>query len=145
MESPDMMAYIKAFLPLILIVLFLWVFMLRPQRKKDKEVKNMRNNIGPGDELVTIGGIVGKVLTVKDDSFVMYAGNDKTKMEFKKWAISEVTKKAEVKPVKETSKAEEAPAKEKKPIKKLTKKADVQPEEVTAEVVDSIAAETPAE
>ena len=103
--------------------------MLRPQKKKEKETKDMRNNIAPGDELVTIGGIVGRVLSVKEDTFVMYAGNDKTKMEFKKWAISEVTKKAE-KPVKEAAK-EEAPAEEpaKKKIRKLTKKEDAPAEE----------------
>ena len=125
----DMVTYIKSFLPLILILLFLYVFMLRPQKKKEKETKDMRNNIAPGDELVTIGGIVGRVLSVKEDTFVMYAGNDKTKMEFKKWAISEVTKKAE-KPVKEAAK-EEVPAEEpaKKKIRKLTKKEEAPAEE----------------
>ncbi|MBR5228212.1 MAG: preprotein translocase subunit YajC [Firmicutes bacterium] len=115
----------KTFGPLILLVVFLWVFMLRPQKKKDKEVKEMRNNIVPGDELVTIGGVIGKVLSVKEDSFVMYVGNDKTKMEFKKWAISEVTKKA----AKAETKAEEpAEETEKKKIRKLTKKADASEE-----------------
>ena len=108
--------------------------MLRPQKKKDKEVKDMRNNVAPGDELVTIGGIVGKVLSVKEDSFVMYAGNDKTKMEFKKWAISEITKKNE-NPVKEAPKAEE-PAEEepaKKKPRKLTKKVEEPAAEEKAE------------
>ncbi len=127
--NADMMTYIKSFLPLILILVFLYVFMLRPQKKREKETKDMRNNIAPGDELVTIGGIVGRVLSVKEDSFVMYAGNDKTKMEFKKWAISEVTKKAD-KAVKEVAK-EEAPAEEpaKKKIRKLTKKEEAPAEE----------------
>ena len=125
----DMMATLKAFLPMILILIFLWLFMLRPQKKRDKETKDMRNNVAPGDELVTIGGIVGKVLSVKEDSFVMYAGNDKTKMEFKKWAISEITKKNE-NPVKEAPKTE-APAEEpaKKKPRKLMKKADAPAEE----------------
>ena len=129
MQNGDMMTTLKAFLPMILILIFLWLFMLRPQKKKDKEVKDMRSNVAPGDELVTIGGIVGKVLSVKEDSFVMYAGNDKTKMEFKKWAISEITKKNE-NPVKETPKVEE-PAEEpaKKKPRKLTKKADAPAEE----------------
>ena len=89
----------------------------------------MRNSLEIGDGVITAGGIVGRVLSVKEDSFVMYAGNDKTKMEFKKWAISEVTKKAD-KAVKEVAK-EEAPAEEpaKKKIRKLTKKEEAPAEE----------------
>lgn len=66
---------------------------MRPQRKKEKETKEMRNNLKVGDEITTIGGIIGKVLAVKDDSIVIYCGSDKTKMEFKKWAVAEVTNK----------------------------------------------------
>ena len=126
-------AYLQLFLPLILLFFCLWFFMIRPQKKRDNETRKMRSSIQEGDEIVTIGGIVGKVLSVKEDSLVVYCGADKTKMEFKKWAVSEVTKKAE-KPVKEkeaepAETEDEAP--KKKNIKKLSRREDA--EEDTAE------------
>lgn len=121
--SETTLAYIQMFAPLILIFFALWFFMIRPQKKRDNETKRMRNSLQEGDEIVTIGGIVGKVLNVKEDSVVVYAGTDKTKLEFKKWAIGEVTKRNE-KPVKAEAAKEEAdePAEPKKKIKKLTRK-----------------------
>ena len=127
--------YIMAFAPLILIFVAFWFFLIRPQKKKDQKIAEMRNNIQSGDEIVTIGGIVGKVLTVKDDTIVIYCGADKTKMEFKKWAVSEVTRKNE-KPAKEAVKEikeEETEAPQKKKIKKLVKKEDAEPKEEEAE------------
>lgn len=125
-------SYIMAFAPLILIFVALWFFLIRPQKKKDQKIAEMRNSVQAGDEIVTIGGIVGKVLSVKDDAIVIYCGSDKTKMEFKKWAVSEVTKKND-KPAKEAVKEvteEEAEAPQKKKIKKLVKKEEAEsPEE----------------
>lgn len=111
------------FAPLILIFAALWFFMIRPQKKRDNETKRMRNSLQEGDEIVTIGGIIGKVLNVKEDSVVVYVGSDKTKLEFKKWAIGEVSKKTE-KPAKAEAAKEEAEetAEPKKKIKKLTRK-----------------------
>jgi len=81
-------------LPLLLFFVIMWLFLIRPQRKKDKETKEMRSKLGPGDEVTTIGGIIGTVLSVKEDSVVLYCGSDRVKMEFKKWAIGEVVKKS---------------------------------------------------
>lgn len=91
--SNSMAGQLTVFLPLILFFVIMWFFLIRPQRKKDKETRDMRNNLAVGDEVTTIGGIVGTVLSVKDDSVVVYCGSDKIKMEFKKWAIGEVTQK----------------------------------------------------
>ena len=77
----------------------------------------MRSSLQEGDEIVTIGGIIGKVLSVKDDSVVVYVGSDKTKVEFKKWAIAEVTKKSDRAPKAEAP----APAEEEAPKKKIKK------------------------
>ena len=97
--------------------------MIRPQKKRDNETKQMRNSLHEGDEIVTIGGIVGKVLNVKEDSVVVYVGTDKTKIEFKKWAIGEVSKKSEKAAAKaEPAKEEAEEAESKKKIKKLTRK-----------------------
>lgn len=67
----------------------MYFFMIRPQKKKQKEEQNMRDSIQIGDEITTIGGIVGKVVTVKDDSIVLEtgAGAERTKMKFTRWAI----------------------------------------------------------
>ena len=119
--------YIYTFMPLLVIVLIFWLFLIRPQKKKEKETKDMRNHLTEGDEIVTIGGIVGKILKVKDDTIVVYVGSDKTKMEFKKWAISEVTKKNEKgeKAQKEREQElEESVGENSKKIRKLSKKSD---------------------
>ncbi len=106
---------LTVFLPLIVFFVIMWLFLIRPQRKKDKETRDMRNNLGVGDEVTTIGGIVGTVLSVKEDSVVLYCGSDKIKMEFKKWAIGEVTsKKGEPKKELPKESAKAAPVEEKK-------------------------------
>ena len=70
----------------------MYFFILRPQRKKQKEEEEMRSSIEVGDDVTTIGGIVGKVIAIRDDdeTFVLETGSDKTRIRFKKWAISSV-------------------------------------------------------
>ncbi|GHU82832.1 hypothetical protein AGMMS50284_5360 [Clostridia bacterium] len=76
----------------IVIIGALYFFMIRPNSKKKKEEQAMRNNIEIGDDVTTIGGIVGKVVSIKDDidSFVLETGADRTKILFKKWAIASI-------------------------------------------------------
>lgn len=105
---------LTAFLPLVLFFVIMWFFLIRPQNKRDKETRNMRNNLAPGDEVTTIGGIVGTVMSVKEDSVVLYCGSDRVKLEFKKTAIGEVTaKKGEPKKDLPKDSAKSAPAEEK--------------------------------
>lgn len=79
---------------LIYVALFavLYFVLIRPNSKKKKQEQEMRNNIGIGDDVTTIGGIVGRVVAVKEDedSFIIETGSDRVKMKFKKWAISSV-------------------------------------------------------
>ncbi len=116
-------AYLQLFIPLILLFFCLWFFMIRPQKKRDNETRKMRNSIREGDEIVTIGGVIGKVLSVKEDSIIVYCGADKTKMEFKKWAVSEVTSRSD-KPAhaKETGRTEQGAPEEEAPVKKNIRK-----------------------
>ncbi len=58
----------------------MYFMMIRPQKKKQKEEQNMRDNIQIGDEITTIGGIMGRVVTVKDDSLIIETGADRNKM-----------------------------------------------------------------
>lgn len=83
---------LATFLPLALMLLLVYFMMIRPQRKKEKETQTMRNSIEVGDGITTIGGIVGHVVSIKEDTFVLETGNDRVKMRFKRWAIQEVEK-----------------------------------------------------
>ncbi len=85
---------------LMLVALFavMYLMLIRPQRKKEKQVQEMRNNIKPGDEIVTIGGILGKVVRVKDEEVTIQVGADKTKIEIAKWGISGLVTEERVRP-----------------------------------------------
>ncbi len=74
-----------------LLALVFYFFMIRPQRKKDKEAKQLRDNLQIGDEVTTIGGIVGIVVRKNDDTgtVVIETGGDRSKIRVKLWAISE--------------------------------------------------------
>lgn len=74
---------------LLMVALFavMYFVMIRPQKKKQKEEQEMRDAIQIGDEITTIGGIFGRVVTVKEDSLVIETGADRTKMKITRWAI----------------------------------------------------------
>ena len=74
-------------LPLALIFVVFYFLLIRPQKKKDKETQNMRNNIQVGDEVVTAGGIIGRVVSIKEYNVVIETGNDRSKVRIKRWAI----------------------------------------------------------
>lgn len=70
----------------------MYFFLVRPQKKKDKKQREMRDSIEVGDGITTIGGVVGRVVGVKDDTILIETGSDRTKMRFQKWAIQDVEK-----------------------------------------------------
>lgn len=74
------------------IIALVYLFLIRPNSKKKKEEAEMRNNLEIGDEITTIGGIVGRVVAIKDDedALIIETGSDRVKMKFKKWCISSV-------------------------------------------------------
>ena len=71
-----------------LIIVVFWFFIIRPQRKKDKETAKMRIELQVGDEIVTIGGIIGIIVSMKEDSLVIETGSDRSKVRLARWAIS---------------------------------------------------------
>ncbi len=87
-QGSGMMSLITL-LPMVLIIVLMYFVMIRPQRKKQKEEQKMRNNLRVGDEITTIGGIVGRVVSVKEDDLLIETGADRNKMSIKKWAIQE--------------------------------------------------------
>ena len=86
-QQSGVLGMLVSFAPLILIVVLMYFMMIRPQKKKQKEEQQMRDSIQIGDEITTIGGIMGRVVTVKEDSIVLETGADRIKMKFQRWAI----------------------------------------------------------
>lgn len=82
---------------LMLVVLFvvMYFFMIRPQKKQEKEINNMRNGLQIGDEITTIGGIIGKIISIKDETVLIETSGDKTKIRLLKSAVKCVDVKAE--------------------------------------------------
>lgn len=74
-EANPVMSTIVSILPLVLIIVLLYFMMIRPQRKKEKETKEMINSMKVGDKVVTIGGICGKVARIKDEFVFIETGN----------------------------------------------------------------------
>ena len=80
-------AYIVA-----LFAIFYFLF-IRPQKKKDKELKEMRENLNVGDKVTTIGGIIAHVAKVEENAVILEIGPNRTKVPFEKWAIGTVESK----------------------------------------------------
>lgn len=118
-------------LPLVLLLVVMYFLLIRPQKKREKQVNEMRSNVRVGDEIITIGGICGKVVKTKDESLVIQVGADKVKFEIMRWSVSKVVESA--KPTKKVSVAAEEPAEEeeapKKAMPKRLKKKDAPAEE----------------
>ncbi len=73
------------------LILAIYFIMIRPQKKRDKEQKMMRDALAVGDEIVTIGGISGTVVSVREDSVIIETGSDRDKLKIMKWAIQTIT------------------------------------------------------
>lgn len=78
------------FLPMILIFVVFYFILIRPQRKKDKQVKEMLNNLKAGDRVCTIGGIYGTIVGIKDDTVTLAVGRSDTNMVIARWGIRSV-------------------------------------------------------
>ena len=81
-------SYLTLLIPIVFIAL-MWLLLIRPQRKKEKKAKEMLKTLTVGDEVVTISGVVGRIVQVKDDGFVIKSGVDRTKFRVKRWAVQE--------------------------------------------------------
>ena len=83
----DWLGTLSTFLPLLIVVVLFYFVLIRPQKKRQKEEQKMRDEIRVGDEITTIGGIVGRVVNVKEDTLVIETGANCNKMVIKKWAL----------------------------------------------------------
>ena len=106
---------------IIMLVAMLAIFyfmLIRPENKRKKEAEQMRSSVKTGDKIVTIGGITGTVVNVKDTRIVLETGADQVRIELEKWAISSNETAAEA------AKAEAKKAQEAKAKAKAAKKAE---------------------
>jgi preprotein translocase subunit YajC len=81
--------------PIIMTAVFLGIFyflIIRPQQKRDKQVKEMRSNLKVGDQVVTIGGVYGKITKLKEDVLTIEVGADKLKLQIARWAVGNINK-----------------------------------------------------
>lgn len=72
----------------------MYFLVYRPQKKQEKEATQLRNNLGIGDEVTTIGGIIGRVVSIKDETFVLETTKERTKIRFLRSAIKSIDVKA---------------------------------------------------
>jgi preprotein translocase subunit YajC len=75
-------------LMLVIMVVVFYFFLIRPENKKKKQAEEMRSSIAVGDDVTTIGGLVGKVVAVKENFIVFETGEDRVRIQVTKWAIS---------------------------------------------------------
>ncbi len=80
---------------LVVLLVVFYFFMIRPQKKQEKETAEMRNNLQVGDEITTIGGIIGKIVSIKEETIMIETGKEKTKIRLLKTAVRNVDVKAE--------------------------------------------------
>lgn len=88
-QSGGLLETLLMLLPIALMFIVMYFIMIRPQRKKQKEEEKMRNNLQIGDEILTIGGFYGRVVSIKEDALVIESVSDHTKQKIARWAVQQ--------------------------------------------------------
>ena len=88
LQSP----FIRSINPMVVMLAFFYFVLVRPQKKREKTVDDMRNNLKVGDEILTIGGLMGKIIMVKEDYVVIESSGLNTRIDVMKWGVHSVTK-----------------------------------------------------
>ena len=111
---------------LVIFIMIMYLLLIRPQKKKEKQINEMRASVQVGDEIITIGGICGKVVRTKDESLTIQVGADKVKFEIMRWGVSRIAESygrtspaRRPKPAEDEDDADDA----KKPLPKRMRKA----------------------
>ena len=94
-QQPGAGSTIYTFVMLAVLFVVFYFIMYRPQKKQEKETANMRNNLQVGDEITTIGGIIGKIISIKEETVLIETSADRTKIRILKSAVRCVDVKAE--------------------------------------------------
>ena len=90
LETANSGSMVGSIVMIVAMVAIFYFFILRPQRKQEKEALAMKNSLEVGDEITTIGGIIGEIVSIKDETCVIETTKDKTKIRILKSAISKV-------------------------------------------------------
>ncbi|MDR0490088.1 MAG: preprotein translocase subunit YajC [Oscillospiraceae bacterium] len=83
---------------IVALVAIFYFFMIRPESKKKKKLKEMRDSLAVGDSITTIGGILGKIVSVDDDKLTFETSEDRVRVQVAKWAVSTIGKATEEEP-----------------------------------------------
>jgi preprotein translocase subunit YajC len=83
---------LSLFLPFIILIAAMYLLIFLPQKRREKKTREMLNALEVGDKIVSIGGIAGKIVNIKDDEVTIETSVEKTQVIFKKWAVKEVEK-----------------------------------------------------
>ncbi len=120
---------------LVLIVVFFYFFLIRPQKKQEKQANEMRNALQVGDEITTIGGIIGEIVSIKEETITIETSRDRTKIRFLRSAVRSVDVRAEDKnpALKKAAPAPAAPEAKKKGKGKIAPEAPKADEKPAAE------------
>lgn len=82
-------SFLMTLVPMAFLFVVGYFFLIRPQKKREKEVQAMRSGIQVGDEVITSSGIIGRVVSIKEDSVVIETGTDRSKIRIMRWAIQQ--------------------------------------------------------
>ena len=82
-------------LMMVVLIAVFYFFMIRPENKRKKKAQEMRDNLAVGDTITTIGGIIGKIVAVRDNTIVIETSDDRVRMQLTKWSVSSVGKQTE--------------------------------------------------
>lgn len=87
MGTESTLTLLSTIIPFALMIVVFYFLLIRPQKKKEKQTQAMRNAVQVGDEVTTVGGIVGLVVNIKEDTILIETGSDRSKVRVKRWAI----------------------------------------------------------
>lgn len=94
-QQNNLFSTLFPFIMIAVMFVAMYFFMIKPQKKQEQEQNNMRNNLQVGDEITTIGGIIGKIVSIKEETLVLETSRDGTKIRILKSAVRNVDVKAE--------------------------------------------------
>lgn len=144
-QQGGLMSILSLIIPFALIAIVFYFFLIRPQKKQEKEAAQMRDSLQVGDEVTTIGGIIGRVVSIKDETFTLETSRDRTKMRFLRSAIKSVDVRVNDIRAAASEKTEEDKKENTKEQKKTDKKANKAEKEAAQNDENSVTTDSPAE
>lgn len=129
--------YAMQIIMIVALFAIMYFMLIRPQKKKDDEIRKMRDALKVGDDILTIGGIYGKIVRIKDDRITLQVGSDRTRIEVAKWAINNVEKQSETKGSKPAEEEKKVTPKNMKKLGEKTEAAAEPAQETAAQPEDA--------